>query len=264
MHGGFGFWYVLTMREADQTDFKKRFFQKNPGISSVFELFESLPQIVFYAKDEQSRFVRGNARFLEKHNFESEAEMIGRSDRDFHPPVMAEAYIAEDRRVMEGRVPVRNRVWLVMHPHQTYQWYVSTKTPLFGSNGKVIGLAGVMYEIEQPAEQERYFRELAPVIQYIKNRYSQVVSMTEMASLSGLSSTHFNRRFQQLLRMTPGGFLRSVRIQAARHFLSHTDQPLASIAQESGFTDQSHFTRCFRESTGMTPAEYRKRFRSAR
>ena len=84
--------------------------------------------------------------------------------------------------------------------------------------------------------------------------------MSEMAALAGLSSTHFNRRFQQLLRLTPTGYLRTVRIQAARHLLNATRQGLASIAAETGFTDQSHFTRCFRKATGIIPAEYRRRF----
>ena len=85
--------------------------------------------------------------------------------------------------------------------------------------------------------------------------------MAEMAALAGLSSTHFNRRFQQLLRMTPGGYLRSVRVQSARRLLAATRLPLAGIAQQCGFTDQSHFTRCFRTATGLTPGDYRKRFR---
>lgn len=238
------------------------FFRQNPGIMSVFELFESLPQIVFYAKDLESRFVRVNARFLENHGLQKESDVLGFSDHDFHPPVMARAYIAEDRRVMAGGEPIRNQIWLIFYGRRPIpQWYVSTKTPLYGHTGKVIGLAGVMYEIEQSGEYERFFRELAPVIRHFKDRYSHAISMTEMAALSGLSSTHFNRRFQQLLRMTPTSYLRSIRIQAARQLLSGTNKSLAEIAQESGFTDQSHFTRCFREGTGLTPGEYRTRFR---
>ncbi len=83
-----------------------------------------------------------------------------------------------------------------------------------------------------------------------------------MATRAGLSPTHFNRRFRQLLRMTPVQYLRTVRVQAARRLLAETSLGLAQIAIDTGFTDQSHFTRRFRQTTGLTPAAYRRRFRA--
>ena len=227
-------------------------------------LFDALPQVAFYAKDIQGRYVRANAASVEYHGFKSEAEMLGRDVRAFHPPAMAAAYIAEDRRVMAARRTIPGKVWLVFHHSGLPLWYVSTKVPLLAPDGKVIGIAGAMYRIEQPAEEARYFRELSPVIHHIEQHYGERIVMSEMAALAGLSATHFNRRFQQLLRITPTGYLRTVRIQAARHLLNATRQGLASIAVGTGFTDQSHFTRCFREATGLTPAEYRRRVTAPR
>ena len=123
-----------------------------------------------------------------------------------------------------------------------------------------MGIAGALYPIEQPVEQERYFQELFPVIRHIEVGFADTISMAHMAEKAGLSSTHFNRRFQQLLRMTPTGYLRNVRIQAARRLLSTTSHAFAEIAHETGFTDQSHFTRCFRQITGLTPGDYRGRY----
>ena len=223
-------------------------------------LFDSLPNVAFYAKDTQSRYVRVNPTFIAIHDANCEADMLGRSDRDFHPPALAEAYIAEDRRVMKARRPIASQVWLVLHLRSLPHWYVSTKVPLLDPARNIMGIAGAMYVIEQPVEQERYFQELFPVIRHIEERFVENISMTGMAALAGLSATHFNRRFQQLLRMTPTAYLRTVRIQAGRRLLSTTSRALANIAQETGFTDQSHFTRCFRETTGLTPGEYRGRY----
>lgn len=244
----------------DPLAFQAAYFRRHPAAWSVLELFDALPQVSFYAKDTKSRYVRVNRLSVTTHGLRDEYEMIGRSDRHFHPPVMAEAYIAEDLRVMAGRRAIPGQVWLVFHADRLPQWYVSTKVPLFDPDGEVIGIAGAMYPIEQPAEHERYFQELSPVIRHIDRHHSRCIPMTDMAALCGLSVTHFNRRFRQLLRMTPTAYLRSVRIQAARRWLGTTHRGLAEIAQECGFTDQSHFTRCFRESTGLTPGEYRRRF----
>ncbi len=161
---------------------------------------------------------------------------------------------------MASRKPLLGQVWLVLHRRTVPRWYVSTKTPLFNAAGEVIGLAGAMYRIEQQAELTQYLQELLPVAQYIERHYAEPISMTEMASLAGLSTTHFNRRFRQLLRLTPTEYLRSVRIQAAQALLTTSSRTLAEIAVEVGFTDQSHLTRRFRKVTGMTPAAWRKRF----
>lgn len=248
------------MNKPAAREFQRGFFRRHPEAENVMTLFDALPNVAFYAKDTESRFVRVNKLLVEMHGLKDEAQMLGQSDRAFHPPALAEAYIAEDRRVMASRKPVPGQTWLVIHGGRLPHWYVSTKVRLLDVRGKVIGVAGAMYGIEQPAEQERYFRELFPVIRHIEQNYGESISMAAMAQLAQLSSTHFNRRFQQLLRMSPTSYLRTVRVQAARRLLATTPRTLAGIAADTGFTDQSHFTRCFREATGLTPREYRQRF----
>lgn len=241
--------------------FQRDFFKRNPNAATVMGLFEYLPDVHFYSKDTESRFVKVNTAFLERHGVEREEEALGKTDRDFHPPALAEAYIAEDRRVMRGKREIPNQVWLVPHRRGTPGWYVSSKAPLFGPDGEVIGIAGAMYPIARPQEQAAYFRELAPVMRYFEENFSEQISMEAMAELAGLSATHFNRRFRALLRMSPTEFLRSLRVQEAQRLLTMTQDSVGEIALAAGFYDQSHFTKRFRATTGMTPLAYRKRFR---
>lgn len=254
------FWYVLTMPNISPEQFQSDFFHRQPLAASVISLFDSLPQTYFYAKDTKGRFVKVNRLFLENHGLNEESEALGKSDHDFHPPLMAKAYISEDQRVMASRRTSPGQVWLVLHRRSVPRWYVSTKTPLFDLSGNVIGIAGAMYRVEDRTQLTVYLQELLPVARYIEKHYDESISMSDMAAMAGLSSTHFNRRFRQLLRMSPTEYLRSVRIQAAQSRLTNTSQTLAQIATAVGFTDQSHFTRRFREVTGMTPAQWRKRF----
>lgn len=248
------------MPQLSPESFQSDFFGRNPLAESIINLFDSLPQTYFYAKDHQSRFVRANQLFLENHGLSSEMEAVGKTDYDFHPPIMAEAYVSEDRRVMASGKALPGQVWLVMHRRTLPRWYVSTKTPLFDDAGEVIGIAGAMYRIENQKELTRHLQELLPAARYIERHYAEAISMKQLAELAGLSSTHFNRRFRKLLRVTPTEYLRSVRVQAAQSLLATTSRGLAQIAVDVGFTDQSHFTRRFREVTGMTPAAWRKRF----
>ncbi len=242
--------------------FRVDFFRLHPGAKSVIDLFNYLPAVLFYAKDRQHRYIGANPRNLEEvFGLKNLAQLLGRTDLEFQPPALAEAYHAEDRRVFAEGKTIANQLWLVPHVRGTPRWYISTKSPLRNPAGKVIGLAGVMYPVESPAKQKEIFRELLPVIRHIDKHYTEPISMQAMAELAGLSATHFNARFREVLRMPPSQFLLSRRVEHARRLLTETSKELGEIAIDSGFYDQSHFTKRFRRVTGITPKEYRKRFR---
>ena len=136
-----------------------------PASSTLFELFDHLPTAYFYAKDQDHRYIGMNHLTLENvFGLSSLEDILGKTDFDFHPPMLAEAYHEEDRRVMKGRKKIPNQVWLVPHVRGTPQWFVSTKVPLINEHDEVCGIAGVMYPIATPEDQSEYFRELAPII----------------------------------------------------------------------------------------------------
>lgn len=228
----------------------------------MIELFEHLPSVFFYAKDSHHRYIWANQPTLKDvFGLDSIEDLLGRTDLDFQPPALAEAYHAEDRRVMDSSKTIPNQIWLVPHVRGTPRWYVSTKTPLLATNDTVIGIAGAMYPIATPEEQASFFRELSPVIQHIEENYAETIVMKDMAQMASLSATQFNVRFRSLLRMSPTDYVLSRRIQDARKRLTESSESIAEIGVSVGFVDQSHFTKRFRKITGMTPLAYRKRFR---
>lgn len=242
--------------------FQKDFFQQSPLAESVFQLFHQLPNACLYVKDTSSRFVHVSQEVLTLYDLKDETEILGKLDRDFQPPALAEAYVAEDRRVFSTGKPVLGQLWLVPHIRGTPQWYVSSKVPLFSPSGELIGLAGVMFRVERPMEKERYLGRLKPALDFLESNFAKPISITEAAARCGMPSTTFNRQFRELLRMTPTEYLLAWRIEAARKQLVETQRSLSQIAMDCGFADQSHFTKRFRRITGMTPLEYRKRFKA--
>jgi len=242
--------------------FSDTFFEKHPDARSVMELFDYIPSALFYAKDAQHRYIAANQRNLtDVFGLTDVEDLLGRTDNDFQPPALAEAYHAEDRRVMNSKIAVPNQIWLVPHVQGMPHWYVSSKTPLFDSNGEVIGVAGVMYPIATPEDEASFFHELLPAVLFMDENFVSSISMTEMAELAGLSMTQFNNRFRCILRMSPTEYVLSRRIQAAQNRLVTTSESILEIGLAVGFFDQSHFTKRFRKFTGMTPLAYRKRFR---
>ncbi len=242
--------------------FQSLFFEQQPSAKDLFELFEYLPSAYFYAKDSQHRYVGANHQVLrEVFGLDSIDELLGKTDLDFQPPVLAEAYHAEDRRVMESGVTLAKEVWLVPHVQGSLKWYVSSKTPIHDPSGAVIGIAGVMYRVDTPKDRSLHFRDLTPVISLIENRFTDDLSIREMAENVGLSSTQFNARFREILRMSPTEYIQKLRVETAQQLLIRSDKSIAAISSEVGFYDQSHFTKRFKRTTGLTPLAYRKRFR---
>ena len=223
-------------------------------------LLNLLPDVYCYAKDSNHRFVFANEAEWRMHGCSGEEGMLGRTDHDFATPTLARQYIEEDRQVMDSGQPILHRVWLVPDASGSPFWYASSKLPLFSDSGKVLGIAGVMRPCERAGTAPEEYRRLLPAVEFAKAHYSEPLGVPELAKRAGLSASQFQREFRRVFSRTPAAWLLEVRIQAARHLLEHTNQPLSAIALDCGFHDQSHFTKRFKTATGLVPRAYRLRF----
>ncbi len=106
-------------------------------------------------------------------------------------------------------------------------------------------------------------RILARLKEHIEANIDCSLSMVELASLAGLSASHFARCFRRSVGVPPHAYVKQRRVARARDMLAATNLPVAEIALVLGFSDQSHFTRRFREVTGVPPGAYRFQNRSA-
>ena len=85
-----------------------------------------------------------------------------------------------------------------------------------------------------------------------------------MVRLSGLAERSFKRRFRQATGMSPLEYVHTLRLEEARHLLETGAQPIEAIANEVGYEDAGFFSRLYRRSVTLTPAQYRKRFGAMR
>jgi AraC-like DNA-binding protein len=95
------------------------------------------------------------------------------------------------------------------------------------------------------------------VREYLEARLDENISVQALAGLAKLSISHFTRAFKQSEGLPPHEYLVRCRVQRVQELLAETDLPLAEIALASGFSDQSHCARRFREHVGLTPSRYR-------
>jgi AraC-like DNA-binding protein len=90
---------------------------------------------------------------------------------------------------------------------------------------------------------------------YLEHHYARPIRLTELSRVAGVSIFHLIRAFKHAVGLTPGAYLRQVRIAHAQTML-RTGHPVAAVARATAFSDQSHFTRRFKETLGYPPGAY--------
>jgi AraC family transcriptional regulator len=100
-------------------------------------------------------------------------------------------------------------------------------------------------------------RTLKLARQLMHDRFSEPLTVGEIASSVGSHPVYLVRAFREHYGLTVGEYLRKLRVEFACRQISGTEALLSRIAADAGFYDQSHFTRTFKRLTGMTPTEYR-------
>ena len=83
-----------------------------------------------------------------------------------------------------------------------------------------------------------------------------------MAASAGVSRTEALRCFHKTLQTTPYSYVMEVRLSKAADLLTETGLSVGEIASRAGFNQQSYFGKRFKEKTGMTPLEYRRKMRT--
>jgi AraC family transcriptional regulator len=88
------------------------------------------------------------------------------------------------------------------------------------------------------------------------------VTLSQLAAISGVDPVHLTRTFRRCFGVTPADYVRRLRLEIACRALAETDQSIAEVALEAGYSSQAHLTRAFRARLGSTPARYRRARRS--
>ncbi len=120
-------------------------------------LVETLPQNIF-RKDLQGRFTFANQQFCRSLGQSLEA-IVGKTDADFFPPDLAEKYRRDDRRLLEA-----GTLYETVEEHQppggAKMFVQVVKTPLYGADGKIMGLQGIFWDITQQRMAEEKIRRI--------------------------------------------------------------------------------------------------------
>jgi AraC family transcriptional regulator len=97
-------------------------------------------------------------------------------------------------------------------------------------------------------------RQLSRVVEYIDANVATNLSLAEIAAVAGISPSHLKALFKQSAGVPVHQYVIQRRVEYAVRLLSLEGARLCDVAQQAGFADQSHMSRCMRRVNGMTPA----------
>ncbi|MBK1897770.1 helix-turn-helix domain-containing protein [Chryseobacterium paridis] len=87
--------------------------------------------------------------------------------------------------------------------------------------------------------------------------FTEKLNLTQLAQILDIHPMHLSRDFHKYFQCNLGEYIRKLKVNKSLDFLHNNNESLTDIALECGFSDQSHFIRCFRENIGITPLKYR-------
>jgi AraC-like DNA-binding protein len=105
--------------------------------------------------------------------------------------------------------------------------------------------------------------QIAAVERYVEQNLHSAIKISALAAVCRLSASYFAVAFKRSMGEPPHAYLVRNRVARAQELMLATNRPLAHIAQDCGFCDQAHFSRVFRQSTGLTPKTWRRRWSPA-
>jgi len=115
-----------------------------------------------------------------------------------------------------------------------------------------------LYETQWTQEDKSSAVSMEKSLNYINEHYMLKLTLPMLAERAGMSVGHYTVLFKNLTGTTMSLYLRRLRIQKAKQMFQQTQLPAKEIAQRVGFMDYFHFSRTFKQETGLSPTEYLK------
>jgi len=231
-------------------------------------LFDTLPDVVFFAKDTDGRYTHANQTLLDRLRLTKRAQLVGRRTDELFPGGLGDRYREQDEAVLRGGPEIVGQLELHLYPNRAPGWCLTHKLAwrepqLAGGRRRdqVVGLVGLSRDLATPglshATPPATYARVARVVERLQHDYAEPLQIGALARAAGLSIAQLERHVTQLYRVTPRQLLARIRLDAALSLLAG-DTSIAAIAHACGYADHSAFARQFRRSTGVSPSAYRE------
>ena len=235
---------------------KSKDLLKHISILQLIDIYDLLPDVLFWIKNSNSEFIYANKLFLSHLGVQKLEQILGRTDFSFSPKHLAQQFINDDKKVMCGE-KVTNRMELNITPKGDIAWFSTSKRCFRNEDGEILGTYGLTRHLNKTSKTLSYMEELAKPIQFIKNNYQQEINIEHLAKISHLSVSALERRFKKHLGKTPKQFINEFRLEKARKMIVESSKTIAEISFLTGFSEPSYFSKQYKKLFNMLPSTSR-------
>lgn len=226
-------------------------------IELLVKLFDQSPDVAFFIKDLQGKYVAVNQPLVIRHGLERKSQVLGKRPFEICEGEYGRIPSQQDMEVLTTGEPLIDHLEMQLsRPHKAV-WCFTTKLPMRDSNDQITGLIGISRDLQAPIEPEQIPSEFADTLQKFESDLQSDVTPSSLATQCNMSSQQFARMTKRVFCLTPTQLITKTRISAASRLLNESTLSVAEIAHRCGFYDHSAFTRSFRKSTGLTPSDFR-------
>ena len=151
--------------------------------------------------------------------------------------------------------PGRSVVWLMMRLRK--EFHSADDEAQLAIEWLVLQLLAETSRGRKALSEGYHLRWLRQAKEFLDESFAQPLTLSAIAGAVGVHPVYLANSFRRHYRCSVGEYLRRRRVEFACHKISTTKDSLAGIALAAGFANQSHFSRIFKQVTGLTPAQYR-------
>lgn len=241
----------------DPSELQKQFFAHLNRPCHGEEVFDEVPDTVYFIKDAAGRYILVNDTLVRRCKLASKHELIGKTALEVFPPPLGKEFTRQDLALLAGGPEIRGQLELHLYPGGQSGWCLTWKKALRAADGSIAGLSGISRDLSIGPDSSDELRQLSTVLDHVRNHLSDSLTLDDIATATGLSTFQIGQRIKRLFGISPYQYIIRCRIDSARHLLANTELPLSEIALSCGFSDQSAFTRQFKRSVGIPPKSYR-------
>ncbi|WP_349609383.1 helix-turn-helix domain-containing protein [Cupriavidus sp. DF5525] len=238
------------------------------GIDLVLDLalmeqvFDRLPNVLFYVKDKEARYLMVNATLVERSALVSKEDVIGKTADELFE-VTGSSTLMQDLSVIRSGEPITDVLRLFFSADGHRQWCLSSKFPVRDAEGQIAGLLGISRILPRPDEKHASYKRLLQFLKRLEEPAQPNLRISEIAREVQLSLDTLERLCREVFGLTPKQIMMRMRLDRACRLLETTDASITDIAAECGYADHSAFSRQFKAATLCTPQQYRGAHRTS-
>ena len=223
-------------------------------------LFDQVPDVAFFVKDGDGRYVTVNHSLTARHGLSSKLDALGKRPSDICNGDFGKIPADQDRAVLRSGIPIIDHLEMQWQTPGMPVWCLTTKIPLKNDAGQPMGIIGFSRDIRTSVEPSTVPASFARALELFEKELPAEASPAWLAKQARMPNHRFARTMKLVFGLTPTQYISKGRLSRASNLLLQTEKSISEIAQLCGYFDHSAFSRAFKKATGSSPLAFRRQW----